>query len=195
MYNETIVWIVLQHDYENTYIHEIFDSESAAEEEREKCTNEDKSDPPYGWTVKSYKVNYGARTVLDYEREHPKYDEKAPAVERAAKALTMYLTGDPTRIEEFRRQAQVAVEAAGVPWQPDAETRAALLESARADDPSLRDLLRALAAATDLQTGMGGLSDISATDLDHLGAIGLVDDPAWPHLTLKARELIQQAIQ
>lgn len=67
-------------------------------------------------------------------------DERKPtAVERAARAVCMYKTGDPARVDEFRREAQIAVEAAGVPWQPDYAEKL-LMERAEAAEQRVREL-------------------------------------------------------
>jgi hypothetical protein len=90
-------------------------------------------------------------------------DERKPdAIERAARAVCMYKTGDPERVGEFRREAQIAVEAAGVPWQPDYAEKL-LLERAEAAEQRVREL-RLKERDADLEQVLRMVAEIVRTD-------------------------------
>lgn len=58
------VWIVLQGDWEDSYVYAVFSSEAEAERERKRCQREDTGDPPHSWQVTSHEVHLVSKDSL-----------------------------------------------------------------------------------------------------------------------------------
>lgn len=126
-------------------------------------------------------------------------DERKPdAVERAARAVCMYKTGDPQRVGEFRREAQIAVEAAGVPWQPDYAEKL-LLERAVAAEQRVRELEEnAIKAEQRCDTAMLCVGVLEAKLASAVEALREIANKAptekWRGFALRLQQEAQRAI-